>query len=110
MTKHDLFGLRGASRLLLVGLLVTVLHFAGSKLHRSRDLALEEDRRSVSVTAVSHGTNKSETVLVRGSVCFRDIPSPVLEKFVDPLPILPYVNVSDGQLHIMTAYKTTQVS
>ncbi|CAM6095253.1 unnamed protein product [Calypogeia fissa] len=110
MTKHDWFDLRGASRLLLVVLLVTLLHFSRSKLHRSRESALEESRRSVSTlsTAVSHGTNKTDALSVRGSVCFSKPKSPDLEKFVDPLPILPYVHVSDGRLHIMIAYKTTQ--
>lgn len=112
MAKNDWFGWGAAFRVLLVGITMLSLLFARNKVHRARESSLEGNRRSTSIAVVSFATNTSTSVSVsvKSSVCFDDVPSPKLQKFVDPLPILRHVNVSDGQQHVMKAYKTTQVS
>ncbi|CAM6084814.1 unnamed protein product [Calypogeia fissa] len=96
-------------RLLFVGLVVMLLLFVRTKVQRSRESLPEGKRTSMSVTLISSGTSyEANKVSVRGSVCFVDIPSPNLLKFVDPLPFFHHVNVSDGQQHVMKAYKSTQ--
>jgi hypothetical protein len=58
------------------------------------------ERQSVSLAVTSSST---------ASVCFRLEESPFLEQFVDPLPILYHINVSDGLQHVLKAFKTNQV-
>lgn len=111
MTNY-LMHVRVAPVLLSVGLLMMLL-YARNQFHRSRESALEGERRSVEVTVdAAYGAKASmkATVTKSRSVCFNEDPSPNLEQFVDALPIIPHVNISDGQQHVVRAYKTTQVS